>query len=30
VVIVGKNFDLGAFKEHSLFHEWFDKYSNRS
>ena len=30
LVIVGENFDLEAFKEHSLFHEWFDKYSNRS
>jgi hypothetical protein len=29
LVIVGKNFDLNAFKGHSIFHEWFDKYSNR-
>jgi hypothetical protein len=30
LVIVGENFDLEAFKEHTLFHEWFDKYNNRS
>jgi len=29
LVIVGKNFDLEAFKEHSIFREWFDKWSNK-
>lgn len=28
LVIVGNNFDLAAFKEHSIFRDWFDQYSN--
>ncbi len=30
LAIVGKNFDLEKFKNHDLFSEWFEKYSNRS
>jgi len=29
LMLVGKNFDLEKFKHHKIFHEWFDKYSNR-
>jgi len=30
LVIVGKNFDLESFKQHPIFLEWFDKYSNKT
>jgi hypothetical protein len=30
LVIVGKNFDFEAFKDHRIFLEWFDKYSNKT
>jgi len=30
LVIAGKNFDLESFKQHPLFLEWFDKYSNKT
>ncbi len=29
LLIVGKNFDLEGFKVHTIFDDWFDKYSNK-
>jgi hypothetical protein len=29
LLIVGKNFDIEAFKHHDIFNEWFDEYTNR-
>ncbi|MFX1503576.1 MAG: hypothetical protein ACFFDH_21620 [Promethearchaeota archaeon] len=29
LIIVGTNFDIEAFKNHEIFNDWFDNYTNR-
>lgn len=29
LMIIGTNFDIEAFKDHEIFNDWFDNYTNR-